>query len=93
MTAGPCWALGISETSCFRDRRSRRAWRVESALARSMRWMRLITTSQALPALLQEAFLAYHAGSGPSFGPMPVIPTHPGLWLSTADCRAEGISP
>lgn len=34
--AGPCWALGILATSCFRGRSSRRAWRVESALARAV---------------------------------------------------------
>lgn len=59
----------------------------------SITWIRLIATSQALPALLQEAFLTYQTGSGLSSGPMPMILTHLGLWLLTTDLRAKGTRP
>lgn len=84
--------LGILAPGYFRGRKTR-AW----GLARlgpasqpgSVRWTKLINTSQVYPALLQEAFLTHKPGSEPSSGTMPVTPTHLGLWLPTTDFRTE----
>lgn len=81
--AVPCLALGHFT-----------AWLLQGQQQKGLgRWMRLIAISQVDPALLQEAFRTYQAGSGPASGTKPVIPTHLGLGLPTTDLRAEGTWP